>query len=125
MEPTVMVVDDSAMTRIMIRRTLSEVGYNVVGASDGQDALDKLDEGVSPELILCDVNMPRVNGMEFLQDVRSREAFAHVPIVMLTTEAGPDLIAQARGLKARGWIIKPFKPEAIVAMTQKLVPKAA
>ena len=92
---------------------LTNGGYEVVTAEDGIDALAKR-EGCA--LALCDVNMPRMNGIEFVEKV-GKEA---MPVVMLTTEGKPELIERAKKAGAKGWMVKPFKPEQLLAVVNKL-----
>jgi two-component system chemotaxis response regulator CheY len=114
--PTILVIDDSMMVRQQVTRALTSAGYTVVGACDGADALEKLDATPDVRLAICDVNMPRMSGLEFLEHVGSR-----LNVVMLTTEGQPELMARAKALGARGWIMKPFKPELVIATARKLV----
>ena len=121
---TVMVVDDSATVRLYAGRALSEAGYQVLEAVDGRDALEKF--GASPGvcLILCDVNMPNMSGMEFLEAI-AKNAASMPPVIMLTTEGHPRLIQQAKACGAKGWMMKPFKAEVLVAAAKKLLAVAA
>jgi two-component system, chemotaxis family, chemotaxis protein CheY len=118
MPSTVMVVDDSQMVRQQVGRTLASAGYTIVEAHDGADALTKLSSGLA--LIVLDVNMPNMSGLEFLQSLRTRPDCAAVPVVMLTTEGQPQLMKQAKELGAKGWIVKPFKPDLLLAAVKKL-----
>ena len=114
-----MIVDDSMMVRSQVRKALASAGFEVIEAVDGRDALDKLAES-SPALVICDVNMPRMNGIELLESLRGGEAKPTYPIVMMTTEGQPELIQRAQALGAKGWIIKPFKPDLLVMVVRKL-----
>lgn len=120
MSTMVMVVDDSFMIRQQVGRALRDAGYEVVEAGDGQDALEKLTTHPAVALVVCDVNMPRMNGIEFLERARETKT---VPVVMLTTEGQVDMIQRARSLGAKGWITKPFKPDLLVAAAKKLAPQ--
>lgn len=122
MSKTVLVVDDSATARQQVRMVLSQAGYAVVEAVDGLDGALKIESASPIDCVICDVNMPRMNGLEMLARVKAQPAHAQLPIVMLTTEAQPTLIAQARDAGAKGWIVKPFKPEVLVAAVKKLAP---
>jgi len=115
-----MVVDDSLMVRQQVGRALKDAGFAVVEAHDGVDALAKL--AVTPDiaLVVLDVNMPNMGGLELLETLRSRAEYAALPVVMLTTEGQPRLMQQAKALGAKGWIIKPFKPQLLVAAVRKL-----
>jgi len=115
----VMVVDDSMMVRQQVGYALSSAGFSVVEACDGVEALRKLDAKEDPALIVLDVNMPNMSGIELLQKIRET-SLTSIPVVMLTTEGQPKLMQQAKALGARGWIIKPFKPDMLIAAVRKL-----
>jgi two-component system chemotaxis response regulator CheY len=114
----VMVVDDSMMVRQQVGHALSSAGFSIIEARDGLEALQKLDAKEDPALIVLDMNMPNMSGIELLQ--RMRNSSRAIPVVMLTTEGQPRLMQQAKALGARGWIIKPFKPEMLIAAVRKL-----
>ena len=116
----VLVVDDSAMVRMRVARTLTDGGFEVAVAEDGLDAWEKLTNGLRPRLIVCDINMPRMNGLELLETLREQEEFDDLAIVMLTTEGQPELIRRARGLGARGWLVKPLQPELLLTAAARL-----
>jgi len=118
MNETVMIVDDSLMVREQVSSALAAAGMEVVEAENGIDALGKLGDLPAPSLIVLDVNMPKMNGIELLRLLHDRGS--RVPVVMLTTEGQPRLMQQAKALGARGWIIKPFKPELLVATVHKV-----
>jgi two-component system chemotaxis response regulator CheY len=126
MASKVLVVDDSMMVRQQVKRALTVADFSVVEAQDGMDALEKLSANPDVALVVCDVNMPRMGGMDFLEALRKLPTFGALPVVMLTTEAQPELVARAKTFGAKGWIIKPFKPELLLAAAKKLaVAKAA
>jgi two-component system chemotaxis response regulator CheY len=117
----ILVVDDSMMVRKQVGNALTQAGFTVVEATDGVDALQKLLAATDTALIVCDVNMPRMSGIEFLESLRKDGgAAAGVPVVMLTTEGQPELVQKAKALGAKGWIIKPFKADLLVAAAKKL-----
>ena len=120
MAPSILVIDDSMMVRKQVGNALKAQGYNIVEAVDGVDALEKLASNPETRLVVCDVNMPRMNGLEFLEQLATRKT--SVPVVMLTTEGQPELIARAKALGAVGWLVKPFKPEFLLATAKKLAP---
>ena len=120
---TILVVDDSMMVRKQVGAALKGLGYAILEAVDGIDALEKLDGSPDTRLIVCDVNMPRMNGLEFLERLSARGS--DVPVVMLTTEGQPELIQRAKSLGAKGWLVKPFKPEFLAATAKKLAPMTA
>ena len=120
MAPSILVIDDSMMVRKQVGNALKTHGYAVVEAVDGVDALAKLETNPETRLVVCDVNMPRMNGLEFLEQLSTRTT--RVPVVMLTTEGQPELIQRAKALGAVGWLVKPFKPELLLATAKKLAP---
>lgn len=120
MNAKVMVVDDSMMVRQQVKRALGEAGFTMVEACDGVDALKKLAEETDVKLIVLDVNMPNMNGIEFLEALRRERPDFIVNVVMLTTEGQPELVQRAKSLGAKGWVIKPFKAELMVAAAKKL-----
>ena len=119
MTTTVMVVDDSSVVRKLVGGALSAAGFDVIEAEDGVHALEMLSARADPSLIVLDMNMPRMGGLELLQRMRD-QALSRVPVVMLTTEGQPRLMQQAKALGARGWIVKPFKADLLVAAVRKL-----
>ena len=116
----VMVIDDSLMVRRQVSAALKVPGYLITEAVDGLDALEKLAGLTDTKLIVCDVNMPRMNGLELLERLSVQGSV--VPVVMLTTEGQPELMQRAKSLGAKGWLVKPFKPEFLVATAAKLAP---
>jgi two-component system chemotaxis response regulator CheY len=114
----ILVVDDSAAMRQQVRRVLEGADWEIVEAVDGADGLDKLLTMTGFSLVLCDVNMPNLNGIELVQ--AAMRAAVDVPILMLTTESQAAVIRQARAAGARGWIVKPFKPEMLLGAVNKL-----
>ena len=119
MSKTIMTVDDSASVRQMVSLTLKDAGYSVIEACDGKDALAKLSGTV--DMIVTDLNMPNMDGIEFIRNVRASAQYKFVPIVMLTTESQADKKEQGKAAGATGWIVKPFKPDQLLAVTRKLL----
>ena len=105
------------------RQFPAATGYEIIEAVDGLDGLEKLRGVADLDMALCDVNMPRMNGLEMIAE--AQRTGSQIPIVMLTTEGQPSLIKRARESGAKGWIVKPFKPELLLAAVQKLVDKKA
>src|SRR5688572_32515858 len=105
MEAAIMVIDDSASLRQEVALVLRKAGFDIVEASDGAEALDKLKSATHVKLALCDVNMPGMGGLEFLAHVQKERD--DLTVVMLTTEGQPALLTRAKALGAKGWIVKP------------------
>lgn len=120
MAKTILVVDDSGSVRTVVGIALRGAGYEVVEASDGLDGMKRLD-GRKLHLIISDVNMPGMDGLSFLREVKKHPQYRFTPVMMLTTEAGEDkkLIGKTEGAKA--WMTKPFQPEQMLNAVQKLV----
>jgi two-component system chemotaxis response regulator CheY len=117
----IMIVDDSATMRRQIGLVLRGAGFDVVEAGDGIEAKAKLEAAPPPKLIVCDVTMPRMSGIELLEAMHADDRLRTVPIVMLTTEAHADLIRRAKTLGAKGWLVKPFRPDLLLATVCKLL----
>jgi two-component system chemotaxis response regulator CheY len=115
----VMIVDDSRTVRQQVVAALGPAGFEVLEAQDGIEALDRMKGTPDLSLILCDLNMPRMNGLEML-GVAKESGSLSVPVVMLTTEGRTDLIEKAKRAGARGWLVKPFKPDQLIAVARKL-----
>ncbi len=113
MSMTVLAVDDSRTIRDMLKYTLSQAGMSAHLAEDGQHGLDMLDE-VAPDVIITDINMPRLDGFGLIDAVRAQDAYRALPILVLTTESSDELKSRARDAGATGWIVKPFDPEKLV-----------
>lgn len=119
MSKTIMTVDDSASVRQMVSLTLKDAGYTVIEACDGKDALTKLSGPV--DMIVTDLNMPNMNGIELIRAVRATPQYKFVPIVMLTTESQASTKEEGKAAGATGWIVKPFKPDQLLAVAKKLL----
>lgn len=120
MKKKVMIVDDSRTARQQVVAVLGDAGYDVLEASDGVDALEQINQAGELAVIICDINMPRMNGLELLASLKQNQKSANVPVLMLTTDGRPGPIAQARSVGAKGWMVKPFKPDLLLAAVQKL-----
>ncbi|NTV75150.1 MAG: response regulator [Holophaga sp.] len=120
MAKTIMIIDDSVSLRQVVAIALASAGYDVIEACDGQDALDKL-TGQKVHLMICDVNMPNMDGITFLKSIRIHPAYKFTPVIMLTTEAGEDKKREGQAAGARAWVVKPFKPEQLLVAVSKLI----
>ena len=119
---TIMIIDDSASIRQVVSLTLKGVGYEVIEAIDGKDALDKI-IGKKINLIICDVNMPNVDGLTFVKTLKGETKYndyKFTPIVMLTTVSEENKKIEGQVAGARAWIVKPFLPEKLLMAVEKL-----
>ncbi|XVJ69419.1 MAG: response regulator [Rhizobacter sp.] len=116
---TVMIIDDSGSFRTVVKLALAKAGYTVVEAVDGKDAVTKLD-GRKYNLIVCDVNMPNMDGLSFLKHLKASAAYKFTPVIMLTTESQESKKAEAKASGARAWITKPFQPSQLVEAAARI-----
>lgn len=117
---TIMTVDDSASLRQMVQFVLREGGYEVIEAVDGLDALAKV-KGKELHLILSDINMPNMTGLELTRRLRAMPEYKFVPIVLLTTESAAEKKQEGKAAGATGWIVKPFTPDQLLAVVKKVM----
>jgi two-component system chemotaxis response regulator CheY len=120
MTASILTVDDSASIRLTIRIALSSAGYTVTEAVDGADGLMKA-KGGRFDLIVTDLNMPNMNGLTMIEELRKLPAHMGVPIIFLTTESDAALKARAKAAGATGWLTKPFDPESLVKIVRKVL----
>jgi two-component system chemotaxis response regulator CheY len=120
MSKTIMIVEDSSTMRQMVGFTLKRSGYEVIEAVDGADAMGKIN-GKPIHMIITDVNMPNMDGIEFVRNVRQNPTCKFTPIIMLTTESQQDKKNEGRAAGATGWIVKPFSPEHLMAVVKKVI----
>lgn len=120
MSKKILIVDDSSSVRTIARTALREHGYEVIEAANGKEGLEKL-SGERVHLVVSDVNMPVMDGISFLKELKSRPTSKFVPVIMLTTEAGEDKKQEGRAAGAKAWIVKPFQPATLVDAVSKLV----
>ncbi len=114
MTVTVLTVDDSRTMRDMLMMALSQAGFNVVQAVDGVDGIETLQTSAAPDVIVTDINMPRLDGFAFIERLRQDPKWRATPILVLTTESDPGKKARAREAGATGWIVKPFNADKLV-----------
>ena len=120
MGKTVLIVDDSASIRQVVSMTLKGAGYDVIEGCDGKDALSKLD-GRKVHLIISDVNMPNMDGITFLKNVKQLPNYKFTPVIMLTTEAGDAKKSEGQSAGAKAWVVKPFQPAQMLGAVAKLI----
>ena len=116
----ILAVDDSASMRQMVVFTLKKAGYEVVDAKDGVEALE-IARGQSFDAVISDVNMPNMDGITLIRNLRTLPDYKFTPMLMLTTESGSDKKQEGRAAGATGWIVKPFNPEQLLAVIQKVI----
>jgi two-component system chemotaxis response regulator CheY len=117
---SILTVDDSASMRQMVSFTLKGAGYTVTEAADGVQAL-AIAKRQSFDLVITDVNMPNMDGISLIKELRTLPAFRFTPLLMLTTESGADKKQQGKAAGATGWIVKPFNPDQLVKTVQKVL----
>lgn len=121
MSKIILSVDDSASVRKMVQFTLESKGMQVKSAGDGLEALEILKHHIVDAIIL-DINMPKMNGLEFLQTVKSDSAYATIPVIMLTTEGQDEDKDKAVALGASAYVVKPFKPSQLLTLLEEVLP---
>ncbi|MCQ8784076.1 response regulator [Mangrovibrevibacter kandeliae] len=119
MSKTILTVDDSRTMREMLKRALHDAGFNVIQAEDGVHGIEVL-QGCEPDVIITDVNMPRMDGLTFIEEIRKDGTKRAIPILVLTTESDAEKKARARRAGATGWIVKPFDPTKLVAAIMRV-----
>jgi two-component system, chemotaxis family, chemotaxis protein CheY len=120
MSKRILTVDDSSSIRQMVGFTLKQSGYEVIEACDGVDALEKV-KGAPVSMALVDLNMPRMDGITLIKHLRADAAHRFIPIVMLTTESQQEKKMEGKSAGATGWIVKPFKPDQLISVVQKVL----
>ena len=120
MAKTILAVDDSASMRQMVKLTLSTAGYQVVEAADGREALTKA-KGSAFDMVLTDLNMPNMDGLTLIRELRTLSTYRGVPIVFLTTESDAGKKAEAKTAGATAWIVKPFQQDQLLNLVRKII----
>jgi len=120
MSKTIMIVDDSASLRQVVSIALKRAGYDVLEATNGQDALSKLD-GRKINLIISDVNMPVMDGITFVKNMKGLPNYKFTPVIMLTTEGSEEKKKAGKTAGAKAWVVKPFQPEQMLTAVSMLV----
>ncbi|HPE67754.1 MAG TPA: response regulator [Thermotogota bacterium] len=125
MSKVIMIVDDSITVRVAVKATLTKEGYEVQEGSNGKDALQKLESlsksGKRVNLIISDVNMPQMDGITFITELRKNMAYKFTPILVLTTESQESMKLKGKQAGATGWLVKPFQPTQLVEIIKKLI----
>ena len=124
MTKTILIVDDSATMVMSVRSTLEMNGFKVETASDGVAALGKLKAGLKPDLIITDINMPKMGGLELIKSVKALPGFRFTPILTLTTESRSDRRDEGKKLGATGWLVKPVSGPDLVKVIKQVLPGA-
>ncbi len=120
MPDNVLIVDDSASMRQMVKFTLVENGFNVIEAVNGQEGIDKLNNLDNCKFIITDIHMPVMNGIDFIKNVRSGNKYKFSPIIVLTTESEEEMQNEAKKAGASAWIVKPFSPKKLIEVIKKV-----
>lgn len=120
MDKKILIVDDSASLRQVVSIALEGAGYQTIQASDGRDALTKLD-GSKIHLVISDVNMPNMDGITFVRELKKNPSYKFTPVIMLTTESQAEKKAEGQAAGAKAWVVKPFQPQQMLAAVSKLV----
>ncbi|MDH5518513.1 MAG: response regulator [Gammaproteobacteria bacterium] len=117
---TILIVDDSSSLRQVVAIALRGAGYDVIEAGDGKQALSKLD-GTKINLVVSDVNMPVMDGLTFVTEMKKLPNYKFTPVIMLTTESGGDMKERGKAAGVKAWVVKPFKPDQMLAAVSKLI----
>lgn len=120
MSKTILIIDDSASIRQVVGMTLRSAGYTVIEAEDGRDGLAKLDVQ-KINLVISDVNMPNLDGIGFLREMKQKPDYRFTPVIMLTTEGAEDKKLEGQAAGAKAWVVKPFQPQQILTAVSKLI----
>lgn len=123
MSKTILVVDDSSSLRALVKMALGRAGYTVIEAADGRQALEQLDKAGKVHLAVSDVNMPGMDGITFLQEVKKHPRHKFTPVIMLTTEDAGAKIQQAKAAGAKAWLLKPFDPPSLLDAVARVIPR--
>ncbi len=121
MAKKIIVVDDSSSVRNQVGAAIVDAGYEFIEACDGREALARIEENADAALLISDIHMPNLGGIDMLERLQEMGTRPNLPVVMLTTEANQKLMERAKAAGVRGWIVKPFKSELLLAAVHKLV----
>jgi two-component system chemotaxis response regulator CheY len=118
--PNILIADDSASMRNMVQATLMSAGHQVTAAADGQQALNEASKGKF-DAVVTDLNMPVMDGISLVKNLRGLPNYKYTPILLLTTESGTDKKAEGKAAGATGWLVKPFNPEKLLATVARVL----
>jgi len=122
MTSTIFLIDDSATILMSMEAILNRAGYTIAKASSAEDALAQLTKGLKPNLIITDVYMPGMNGIELIRKIRAMAGFQFLPILVVTTESQQAKRDEARAAKATGWLVKPVQPDDLLKVVKQILP---
>jgi two-component system, chemotaxis family, chemotaxis protein CheY len=121
MSKHILIVDDSGTVRQQVSMALKQAGFDTVQATDGREGLSAIDTDRSIAMVICDVNMPNMNGLEMVEAAKKKPENKALPIIMLTTEGQPEMIRRAKAAGAVGWMVKPFDANQLVQTAKHLI----
>lgn len=119
---TIFLIDDSATVLMSMETILKKAGYTVAKAASGEEAVDTLNKGLKPNLIITDIHMPGMNGIDLIRKVRGMAGFQFTPILVVTTESQQNKRDEARAAKATGWLVKPVAPDDLLKVVKQILP---
>ncbi|CCG07182.1 Response regulator receiver domain protein (CheY) [Pararhodospirillum photometricum DSM 122] len=122
MTSTILLIDDSATVLMSMETILHRAGFVIAKASSGEDALAQLQKGLKPGLVITDVHMPGMNGIDVIRKVRALPGYQFVPILVVTTESQQVKREEARAAKATGWLVKPVQPDDLLKVVRQILP---
>lgn len=115
----VLVVDDSLALRTHIASIISKAGYDVIEAENGIAAIDKMKENLDICVVVSDINMPKMTGIQMIEEIHKDQTLSGIPVIVVSTEEGSELVKKAREAGARGWLVKPFSPGQLISVIKK------
>jgi len=122
MSKTILIVDDSSSLRALVKMALTRAGHSVIEAADGAQALAQVEKAAKVHLVVSDVNMPVMDGIRFLTELKKHPRHKFIPVIMLTTEDESAKMQQAKAAGARAWLLKPFDPPALLDAVSRVIP---
>jgi two-component system, chemotaxis family, chemotaxis protein CheY len=123
MPSTILIVDDSVTILMSMEAILAKGGFTVVKSPSGEDAMSKLQKGAKPALIITDIHMGQMSGIDLIKKVRAMSGFQFTPILVVTTESQQSKRDEARAAKATGWLVKPVQPDDLMKVVKQILPK--